>query len=271
MRIPITMCHGTNRGPYFMPKPRWRERPPLTAEHFEGYMRIAAGLGFESITYDQLAAWRSGAVPLPQRPLMFDFDHPNRSIGREIWPLMRRHGFTGNLFINTAAMEKEGDRRYLTWDEIGEMAASGWQIGSHLHHHISVAYLAQKDPSGAMIREEMERCDAILHERLGIVSRDFAYTTTTWSEAAEREVAKRYRFARLWVIGTHYDTEAGRVRFADLAGVEGDDEADGGPPQEARYITERTNPYRLPSMDLEYLIHGHDAFRRYLHGAIETV
>jgi hypothetical protein len=89
------MSHGTNRGPYFMPKPRWRDRPPLDAARFDGYLRIAAELGFRSISYDDLAAWRSGDASLPERPIMFDFDHPNRSIGREIWPVMRRHGFTG--------------------------------------------------------------------------------------------------------------------------------------------------------------------------------
>lgn len=262
------MSHGTNRGPYFTPKPRWRDRPPLDAARFEGYLRIAAELGFRSISYDELAAWRAGGTSLPERPIMFDFDHPNRSIGREIWTLMQRHGFSANLFINTAAMEKPNDDRYLTWDELRDIAASGWQIGSHLHHHISLAYLARKDPSGEMIQDEMQRCDSILLERLGVVSHDFAYTTTTWSEVAEREVAKRYRFARLWIIGTHYDTDAGPVRFADLAGVTGDDDADGGPPIEARYITERTNPLRLPSMDLEYLVYDYAAFRGYLQSAL---
>jgi peptidoglycan/xylan/chitin deacetylase (PgdA/CDA1 family) len=48
---------------------------------------------------------------LPVRPIMLDFDHPNKSIYHEIWPIMQRFGFSGNLFINTAAMEKGGDRR----------------------------------------------------------------------------------------------------------------------------------------------------------------
>jgi peptidoglycan/xylan/chitin deacetylase (PgdA/CDA1 family) len=263
------MCHGANRGRYFQPSPRWRERPPLTAAHFEGYLRIAAELGAHSISYDDLAAWRFDEKALPERPVMFDFDHPNKSIGRELWPLMQRYGFTGNLFINTGAMEKVGDRRFLTWDDLREIAASGWQIGSHMHHHISLAYLARRDPTGAMIREEMERCDALLAQELGIVSRDFAYTTITWSAAAEREVARRYRFARLWTIGTHCDTDAGPVRFAELAGIDGEDEPDGGPPIEARYITARTHPYRLPSMDFEYQIYEHEAFRRYFVAAFE--
>jgi hypothetical protein len=115
----------------------------------------------------------------------------------------------------------------------------------------------------------MDISDGILEANLGIRPRDFAYTTITWSAAAEAEVQKRYRFARLWTIGTHLDTDAGRVRYADLAGIEGDDEADGGPPVAARYITRYTHPYRLPSMDFEHQIHDLDAFRRYLEEALE--
>ena len=270
MRIPITMCHGTNRGPFFQPAPRWRERPPLHARHIRRLLGMAHELGFESISYDQLASWRFGAGTLSGRPIMFDFDHPNKSIYYEIWPIMRDFGFRGNVFINTAAMEKTGDQRYMTWDHIRELMADGWHIGSHLHHHVNLAYLAKRDPSGGLIREEMETCDRILREHLGIISQDFAFTATTWSKIAEDEAKKRYRFARLWIIGAHYDTDEGRVRYADMADVPGPDEDDGGPPHAARYITEHTDPYRLPSMDFEYLIYSYEAFGQYLQGAIEA-
>ena len=39
---------------------------------------------------------------------------------------------------------------------------------------------------------------------------------------------------------------------------------DGGPPMAARYITRDSNPYRLPSMEFQALIHEPDAFRKYL-------
>ena len=34
------------------------------------------------------------------------------------------------------------------------------------------------------------------------------------------------------------------------------------------YITPETDPYKLPSLDFEYLIYECDAFRRYLEGAL---
>jgi hypothetical protein len=90
-RIPITISHGTNRGRYFTPRPRWREIPPIDAAYFDALIAVAAELQFRSISYDDLAAWRAGAA-LPDRPIMFDFDHPNRCIHREVFPVMRLHG-----------------------------------------------------------------------------------------------------------------------------------------------------------------------------------
>ncbi len=51
--------------------------------------------------------------------------------------------------------------------------------------------------------------------------------------------------------------------------MEGDDEADGGPPYAARYITKESDPYKLPSMELEALIFEYEDFRNYLAGAVE--
>jgi peptidoglycan/xylan/chitin deacetylase (PgdA/CDA1 family) len=200
---------------------------------------------------------------------MFDFDHPDWSIGKLIWPIMQRFGFKGNLFVNTSPMEKIENPYYLKWPDLRDLMDDGWHIGAHTHRHYRMDYLAKKDPSGGLIREELRICDDMLGEHLGVVPRDFAFTGTTWSQVAEDEVRKRYRFGRLWIIGSHYDTAHGQVRFADLVGVPGADEADGGPPFAARTISRESHPYRLPSMELEVLIFEYDAYRRYLEGALE--
>ena len=56
-RIPITMCHGI----------RSHRDKPLTVEHLDRLVGIARELGFESIDYDDLAAWRDGTATLPDR------------------------------------------------------------------------------------------------------------------------------------------------------------------------------------------------------------
>ena len=267
MRIPITMCHGVNM----------KSRPPLDAEHFTECFRIAAEMGFTSISYDDLAAWKDGEGNLPERPIMFDFDHPAKSIWSEIHPIMQEHGFRGNLFVNTGPMEEmyAGNmpgpeaRQWLTWDEIEGLMQAGWHIGAHTHTHPNLSELSTRDPSGEAVREELIRCDDILKRTLGVEPKDFAFTGTSWSSVAECEVRNRYRFGRLWIVGSMYQADGGQIRYAELVGVSGEDEADGGPPHAARYITADSPPYRLPSMEMEKLIYDYDAFRQYLAGAFE--
>jgi peptidoglycan/xylan/chitin deacetylase (PgdA/CDA1 family) len=270
-RIPITMCHGIEPG---NPDP-WLN---LTREHFSDLVRTAAEMGFRSINYDQLAAWRAGTGVLPARPIMFDFDHPMRSMRYAVHEVLAQYGYTGNLFVNTGMLDKVHDSSLyppdsklviMTWDELRELRDRGWHIGAHTVTHPSLSRLGVEDPSGRRVREELEQCDARLEAELGIAPQDFAFTGTSWSQVAEREVAKRYRFGRLWIIGSEYDADGGRIRFAQLAGIDAPDEPDGGPPMAARYITATTHPYRLPSVEIQGpLIATVEQFRRYLDGAV---
>jgi peptidoglycan/xylan/chitin deacetylase (PgdA/CDA1 family) len=168
----------------------------------------------------------------------------------------------------SAPLPAERYRRWMTWEEIGALIELGWHIGSHTVTHPNLSELSKSDPTGAKVREELEQSDATLKERLGLVSKDFAFTGTSWSSVAEREVMRRYRFGRLWIIGAEYQADGATLRYADLVGVPGPDEPDGGPPMAARYITKESPPYRLPSMELQALIYAPDAFRRYLEGAL---
>lgn len=262
MRIPITMCHGISDGGNF----------PLTADHFDSLIRVAREMGFESIDYDQLADWRDNDGLLPDRPIMFDFDHPVASMRGDIHTVLDRHGYRGNLFINTGMMDPDS-RCYVedtvTWDQVRELVGFGWHIGAHTVTHPNLSALVAEDPDGERLEVQLEGCDRRLEQELGARPRDFAFTGTSWSSVAEARVKARYRFGRLWIVGTEYQADGQAIRYADLVGVDGDDEPDGGPPMAARYITRASHPYRLPSMEIQRsLIYTPEAFRRYLEGAL---
>ena len=259
LRIPITMCHGIRDEGEF----------PLARQHFSTLVGIAAELGFNSIDYNQLDAWRNEGAALPARPIMFDFDHPVRPM-LECQQVLTAHGFAGNLFVNTGPMaEHDYGTATMTWNEIGGLAESGWHIGAHTVTHPNLSALVASDPLGEKLDWELATSDATLQKELGITPRDFAFTGTSWSSVAEQRVMERYRFGRLWIVGSQYQADGEDVRYADLVGATGADEADGGPPMAARYITGDTPAYRLPSMELQCaLSHDHAAFRRYLEWAL---
>jgi len=260
MRIPVTMCHGI----------RDQGDHPLSQEHFNALVLIAKEMEFTSINYDELAAWRDGTGVLPERPIMFDFDHPVKSMRYEVHAALERHGYRGNLFINTGLMDGEGyGTETMTWDEVRELADLGWHMGAHTVTHPNLSELLQTDPHGEQLRQELETCDATLEEQLGQAPKDFAFTGTSWSSVAEKCIMERYRCGRLWIVGSIYQVDGEKMRVAELIGADGEDEADGGPPMAARYIHRGTPAYRLPSIEIQSpLLHTEEAFRAYLEGAL---
>ena len=268
MRIPITMFHGlTTEG-----------EKPVDQAHFDNLVRIARELGFESIDYNDLETWMNGHAHLPPQPIMFDFDHPTKSMRYGVHDVLSRYGYKGNLFVNTGKLEAmysgplppNDEREYMTWEEMGELIELGWHFGAHTHTHPNLSQLFEKDPSGDELRKELDTCDGLLKKHLGIAPRDFAFTGTSWSSMAEKLVMQRYRFGRLWIIRPIYQVDGQDMRYAELVGVDGDDEPDGGPPMAARYITKQSPRYRLPSMEIQGLIWQPDAFRSYLEGAFQS-
>ena len=151
------MCHGTSAKSM---------NRPLTCDHFALLMRIPAEMGFESIGYDQLEAWRAGDSKLPQRPVMFDFDHAVPSIRDEVLPILAEHGFKGNLFIDTG--RPAHDKSAMSWDKIHEIVDAGWGIGAHTVTHPNLSDLNKEDPTGEKIRRELQQCDVTIHEHLGV-------------------------------------------------------------------------------------------------------
>jgi len=271
MKIATIVCHGIR------PKGSGTIIPnPLPADQLERLVKIAHDMGFESISYDDLAGWRAGRTTLPPRPIMINFDHPVRSLRYQVLRILDRHDFRANLFMYTRPYDSTFDRpltlmeipEHLTWSEIRELVAAGWLIGAHTVTHPNFSELSVTDPDGEILRRELDRCNLVIQENLGIAPRDFAFTGISWSSLAEEEVKKRYRFGRLWTVGAQYLANGKPVRYADLVGVNGTDEADGGPPWAARYITQDTDAYRLPSMELQGLINSPEAFRQYLEGAL---
>ena len=267
MKIPITMCHGI----------RLEHEKPLTVEHLDRLVEIARELSFESINYDDLDAWRRDEASIPERPIMFEFDHPVKSMRYEVHDVLHRYGYTGNLFIYTQPYDRtyprslpwDVDYEHMTWDEIGELTQAGWRLGAHTVSHPNLSDLSIEDPTVDTLRVELDRCNETIQRNLGVTPQDFAFTGTSWSSLAEEEVKKRYRFGRLWIVGSEYSADGESVRYADLVGIAGADSADGGPPNAARYITKTSDAYRLPSMEIQALIYEPEAFRGYLDGALE--
>lgn len=272
LKIPITVCHGTTS--------KWAEYP-LIPEHLGKMFALARELGFESIKYDQLEALMDGAGPgtgeIPKQPIMFDFDHADKTMLTEIQPLLAEYGYSGTLFFHTGPMDDPRlASKVLSWEEVAQLTTLGWGIGGHTVSHPNLSRLSHTDPDGDQFERELRTADADIKRHLGEQPKDFAYTGATWSSIAEQKVKQRYRFGRLWISASYCLADGRRTAVAELMGPGGADEHDGGPAKVARYITVgksalQSDRYRLPAMEIcSPLMNNLDQYRNYLLGALES-
>jgi peptidoglycan/xylan/chitin deacetylase (PgdA/CDA1 family) len=96
-------------------------------------------------------------------------------------PIMQRHGIPGSFFVSTGLIgtdtpfphdQRRGNAglENMTWDQLREMAAAGFEIGSHSVSHIDCA----AEPE-AVVRRELEASLEALREELGSGEYAFAY------------------------------------------------------------------------------------------------
>ena len=107
--------------------------------------------------------------PRSRRTLAVTFDDGFASVQRRALPVLDRLGVPATLFVPTAFPGSGGPLRWpgieqwldgpwageleaLSWDGIRELAASGWEIGSHSHSHARLTLL----PNDELARELSE-------------------------------------------------------------------------------------------------------------------
>ena len=100
-----------------------------------------------------------------------------------------------------AALFPRAARLYLTWEEITEMARTGWTFGNHTASHPNLARLSE-----AAQRQEMTRAQEALRLRPGAVSA-FAYPFGL-HDAASRRVAASVGFTSVMTVGGTNDSPA---------------------------------------------------------------
>lgn len=139
------------------------------------------------------AGWRGASFtdavldPLAPKTLAVTFDDGFASVFEVAEPILTRLGLRGTVFAPTRFMAEpqplnwqgleawldtphQHELRCMTWDELGQLADRGWEIGSHTCSHPHLTTLSDAD-----LREEMrgslEQCS--LH--LGRACRSIAY------------------------------------------------------------------------------------------------
>jgi peptidoglycan/xylan/chitin deacetylase (PgdA/CDA1 family) len=171
---------------------------------FADQMAYLHDTGFTAMTAGALSAIiADGAGDLPKRPVVLTFDDGYGDFYSQALPLLKRHGFTGTLFMTTGWIGKEGEKkRMLNWRELAEIEQSGIEIGAHTCKHPQLDQLPESE-----IREELYVSKGLLEDNLGLKVPGLAYPFG-YSDARVRRVARDVGYDYGYSVGNAMTTGA---------------------------------------------------------------
>lgn len=158
--VPIVLFHRIDVSPidsrYYVPP-----------ELFEKELKTLQDWDYTTITTTMLVQAITMGRELPPHPILITFDDGHLDNYTNAFPIMKKYGFTGVLYIVGNYVGADG---YLNKEQILEMHAAGWEVGSHSMRHMDLTKLSPDDQ-----RREIVGSKEKLEELLGIDILTFAY------------------------------------------------------------------------------------------------
>ncbi len=173
----------------------WPSPLAVTQTQLARHLRLLQRRGYKFVTFSKLVNCLSRGAPKGNaRIAAVTFDDGYRSNLTRALPVLREVGAPATVFVVTSFA---GDGSPLRWegitqwlgttyereleplspDDLRELVAAGWEIGSHTATHPRLSRL-----DDAAVREELCASKQWLEEILGVACRSLAYPYGDWNE-----------------------------------------------------------------------------------------
>jgi peptidoglycan/xylan/chitin deacetylase (PgdA/CDA1 family) len=161
----------------------------VTPAAFERQLALLSRAGYRGATFQEAVGARSGRVAA------VTFDDAYLSVLELAKPMLDEVGFPATVYAPTAYLdtpqrplrwdgieqwhggEHERELLPLSWDQLGELAEAGWEVGSHTRTH---PHLTQIDDEA--LRGELVESRATVEERMGRPCATLAYPYGDYDE-----------------------------------------------------------------------------------------
>jgi peptidoglycan/xylan/chitin deacetylase (PgdA/CDA1 family) len=162
---------------------RWPAALSTTPARFEEQLELLLRRGYRPVTFEQALQGAGGG----ERTMAVTFDDAYRSVLSLARPIMERLGVPGTVFAPTDWVGREQPMTWdgidqwlrgpheqelmcLGWPELRELAAAGWEIGSHTCSHPRLTTV-----DDATLAAELRDSKAACEEGMGRPCRSIAY------------------------------------------------------------------------------------------------
>jgi peptidoglycan/xylan/chitin deacetylase (PgdA/CDA1 family) len=135
---------------------------------FENQMKYLKENGYHVISSMELLSFLEYRRGLPKKSVLITMDDGYRSVYTYAYPILKKYGFTATLFIYTGYVGVSN--MALTWDQLKEMKADGFCIGSHTVHHSDLTMPKEGETETEWvdrINKEISGSKKILDKKLG--------------------------------------------------------------------------------------------------------
>lgn len=166
----------------------------VTPANFERQLALLKRAGYRGVTFEEAVSASSGRV------VAITFDDAYLSVLQLAKPMLDSVGYPATVYAPTAYLdtpeqplkwdgidrwhggEHERELLPMSWEQLGELAEHGWEIGSHTCRHPHLDRVGDD----AELRAELVESKATVEERLGRPCTTLAYP---YGEYDERVVA----------------------------------------------------------------------------------
>src|SRR5215203_1445609 len=173
----------------------------VTRENFQQQMKALADSGYHTVLPEQYYNYLAHGTPLPSRPVMLTYDDTDEEQFSIAKAEMDKYGFKGVYFIMTISI---GRPRYMSKEQIKQLADEGHVIGSHTWRHDRVDRLKDVNTieyGGKKIEVnewdfQLTKTKKQLEEMTGKPVEYFAFPFGIWNKPALPKIEERgYKLA----------------------------------------------------------------------------
>lgn len=141
----------------------------VTPRQFERQMAWLAEAGYSTLS---LSSCLQSEIQLSRKAVVITFDDGYRALMKHVLPVLRRFGFVATVFPVAGYVGAQNRWDYnlfwwrmwhLDWNELRELLAAGWEVGSHSMRHAYLPSLAREE-----LLEDLTRSREVLEQNLQI-------------------------------------------------------------------------------------------------------